>query len=117
MFACVLFFGGLTAALAQDLQPILQVHSDEIAKPSRNSVGVVLDDLAASGSQQVTTFLEQWADKKIWQRADGLFVIGTSKGDVLSWTDIDSGVSDQDDKNAFKQLKPNGGDTQERELA
>ena len=109
MFACVLFFGSFTAALAQDLQPILQTHSDEIAKPSRSSVGLVLEDLAGSGSQQVTVFLEQWAEKNIWQGADGLFVIGTSKGDVLSWEDIDSGVSYQGEKNEFKQMKPNGG--------
>lgn len=109
MFACVLFFGGFAAALAQDLQPSLQIHAAEIAKPSRSSVGFVLDDLAASGSPQVTTFLEQWAEKNIWQRADGLFVIGTSQGDVLSWKNIDSGAKNQDNKNSFKQLKPNGG--------
>jgi urea transport system permease protein len=109
MFACVLFFGSFTAALAQDLQPILQTHSDEIAKPSRSSVGLVLEDLAGSRSPQVTVFLEQWAEKNIWQGADGLFVVGTSKGDVLSWEDIDSGVSYQGEKNEFKQMKPNGG--------
>ncbi|MFT5796845.1 MAG: urea transport system permease protein [Candidatus Azotimanducaceae bacterium] len=109
MFACVLFFGSFSAALAQDLQPILQLHSEEIAKPSRSSVGLVLDDLTASNTPQVTTFLEQWAEKNIWQGADGLFVIGTSKGDVLSWEDIDNRTIGQSDKSNYKQLKPNGG--------
>jgi urea transport system permease protein len=104
MFACLLFFGSFSAALAQDLQPILQTHSDEIAKPSRSSVGLVLEDLAGSGSPQVTAFLEQWAEKNIWQGADGLFVIGTSKGDVLSWEDIDNRTIGQSDKSNYKQL-------------
>ncbi|MDE0851969.1 MAG: urea ABC transporter permease subunit UrtB, partial [Yoonia sp.] len=83
MIACVLLISSAVTASAQDLQSLLQTHAEEIAKPSRNSVGVVMDDLVASGLPQVTVFLEQWSDKNIWQRDDGIFVFGIADGDTL----------------------------------
>ena len=53
-------------ASAQDLQSLLQTHADEVAKPSRNSVGVALDAMVASGLPQVPVFLEHWADRSVW---------------------------------------------------
>jgi len=74
--------GIVGTAQAQDLQPVLQAHADEIAKPSRSSVSVALDDLVASGAPQVSAFLERWQDKGVWQRdADGVFFFGTETGD------------------------------------
>lgn len=71
-----------SSAFAQDVQSILQTHAEEVAKPSRNSVGVVMDDLVASGLPQVSGFLEQWAERNIWQNDEtGLFFIGIEDGD------------------------------------
>jgi len=56
----------VSLASAQDLQSILQTHAQEVAKPSRNSVGVVLDDMVASGLPQVPVFLEQWIARSVW---------------------------------------------------
>jgi len=111
LFLAVLFLiGSLCAAAAQDLQSILQTHADEIAKPSRSTVSVALDDLVASGLPQVTTFLEQWAEKNVWQRdADGRFFIATEADDVLTLADIDDGATDTASVDGFTQLKPNGG--------
>ncbi len=102
---------GLTpAAQAQDLQTILQTHAEEVADPGRLTVGVVLDDLVASGLPQVTPFLEEWQDKSVWQRdADGLFFIADEDVDRLALTDIDTGEQSVADKAGFTQLKPNGG--------
>ncbi|MEL6573880.1 MAG: urea ABC transporter permease subunit UrtB [Pseudomonadota bacterium] len=95
---------------AQDLQAILQTHADEVAKPSRNSVGVVLDDLVASGLPTVPPFLQEWADKNVWQdEATGLFYFVSEGDGVLNLTDIDTGEETEVPDEGFKQLKPNGG--------
>jgi urea transport system permease protein len=87
----------------------LQKHAAEVAKPSRKSVGVVLDALVSSGLPQVPLFLEHWSDKNIWQRADGVFFFAKVNGSQLSFTDLDSDKVAIAPKSGFKQLKPNGG--------
>ncbi|QPH54648.1 urea ABC transporter permease subunit UrtB [Pontivivens ytuae] len=99
-------------AAAQELQDLLQTHAEEVAKPGRRTVGVVLDDLAASGLPEVEGFLEAWRDKGVWQREeDGLFFIAEELGDDrLALFDIadrtELGEVFEDD---FTQVKPNGG--------
>ena len=107
--ALIMLFGATLAASAQTLQPILQSHVEEIASPSRNSVGVALDDLVASGLPQVTDFLEQWVEKNVWQSGDGTFFIAAETDNVLTLTDIDTGEQRTAPAEGFKQLKPNGG--------
>ena len=109
LFALFMLIGGACAAQAQDLQTLLQTNADEIAKPSRNSVGVVLDDLMASGLPTVPPFLERWAEKEVWQAEDGTFVFGVEEGDDLVLTDIDNGTETTSLSDGFTQLKPNGG--------
>ncbi len=99
------------ATVAQTLQDILQTHQEEVLKPGRRSVGVVLDDLVASGLPQALPFLEAWRDREIVQRdSDGLFFRATEDGDALALTDLDTGetvpaaVSDD-----FTESRPNGG--------
>lgn len=106
----IVWLGSAVVAQAQALQPVLQAHANEIAKPSRSSVSVALDDLVASGAPQLSDFLELWQDKGVWQReADGLFFFATEKGDTLALRDIDSGDESAAPKAGFTQLKPNGG--------
>ncbi len=99
-------------AAAQELQTLLQTHAEEVAKPGRRTVGVVLDDLAASGLPEIEGFLEAWRDKGVWQREeDGLFFIAEELGDDrLALFDIadrsELGEVFEDD---FAQVKPNGG--------
>lgn len=107
--ALIMLFGATLAASTQTLQPILQSHVEEIASPSRNSVGVALDDLVASGLPQVTDFLEQWVEKNVWQSGDGTFFIAAETDNVLTLTDIDTGEQRTAPAEGFKQLKPNGG--------
>lgn len=107
--ALIMLFGATLAASAQTLQPILQSHVEEIASPSRNSVGVALDDLVVSGSPQVTDFLEQWVEKNVWQSGDGTFFIAAETDNVLTLTDIDTGEQRTAPAEGFTQLKPNGG--------
>ena len=107
--ALIMLFGATLAASAQTLQPILQSHVEEIASPSRNSVGVALDDLVASSLPQVTDFLEQWVEKNVWQSGDGTFFIAAETDNVLTLTDIDTGEQRTAPAEGFTQLKPNGG--------
>ena len=51
-------------AIAQSLQDILQRHQAEVAKPGRRSVGVVIEDLVASGLPEVPDFLTAWAGRE-----------------------------------------------------
>ena len=109
LFALTLLIGGAPAAFAQNLQPILQTYAIEIAKPSRGTVSDALDAIAASGLPQVTTFLEQWSDKNVWLRSDGVFLIGEVSDDLLTLVDIDTQALSSGPKDKFTQLKPNGG--------
>ena len=97
------------AAIAQTLQPILQTHAAEISKPSRRSVGETLDAITRSSLPQATAFLEQWSEKNIWQRDDGVFFLGVADGNTLALTDIDTQATSSAPKANYKQLKPNGG--------
>ncbi|WP_300017698.1 urea ABC transporter permease subunit UrtB [uncultured Roseobacter sp.] len=108
-YAIALCFGTIMAAQAQELQAILQTHADEIAKPSRKTVNVALEDLVASGLPTVPGFLEAWVEKSVWQSSDGQFFIGAVEDDQINLRDVDSGAETTADKSDFKQLKPNGG--------
>ncbi|WP_299622598.1 urea ABC transporter permease subunit UrtB [uncultured Tateyamaria sp.] len=109
VLALAVWLGTFVSAQAQTVQDILQVHADEIAKPSRRSVSVALDDLVASGLPQVPVFLEQWSARNVWQRDDGQFFIGDADGDDLALTDIDTGAASFALKSEFTQIRPNGG--------
>jgi len=109
VLALAIWLGTFVSAQAQTVQDILQVHAEEIAKPSRRSVSVALDDLVASGLPQVPVFLEEWSARNVWQRDDGVFVFGDADGDDLALTDIDSGEKSVAPKSGFSQIRPNGG--------
>ena len=109
LIALILMIGSASAAIAQNLQTILQTHAAEIAKPSRGSVSDALDAIAETGLPQVTTFLEQWSEKNVWQRSDGLFFIGVEAEGMVTLTDVDTQAVSIAQKSDLKQLKPNGG--------
>jgi urea transport system permease protein len=96
---------------AQTLQDILQTHQDEVLSPGRQSVGVVLDDLVASGLPQALPFLEAWRDREIVQRdSDGLFFRAIEEDDAITLVDLDTGTTTtvaNDD--GLTEARPNGG--------
>ncbi len=113
-FVCVLLAAicFAPAVQAQDLQTLLQTHADEVAKPSRRSVGVVLEDLVASGLPSVPVFLERWQGKEVWQRdTDGLFFYAEKQEDsTFRLTDVSNGAAaGTAPAGSLTQLKPNGG--------
>ncbi len=97
-------------ASAQSLQDILQTHQDEVLKPGRRSVGVVLDDLVASGLPQALPFLESWRDREIAQRdSDGLFFRVVEDGDTVTLEDLDTGETLTASEDDLTESRPNGG--------
>ncbi|WP_026756915.1 urea ABC transporter permease subunit UrtB [Sediminimonas qiaohouensis] len=98
---------------AQDLQKVLQSHHAEVADPGRRTVGVVLDDLLASGLPGVQTFLERWQDKEVAVRvSDGQFFYAEEAEDdtytlfaIPGAETVRTGVS----RDAIEEVKPNGG--------
>ncbi len=96
---------------AQTLQDILQIHQDEVLSPGRQSVGVVLDDLVASGLPQALPFLEAWRDREIVQRdSDGLFYRAIEEDDAITLVDLDTNTTitvANDD--GLTEARPNGG--------
>jgi urea transport system permease protein len=99
-----------TAVAAQSLQDILQTHQDEVLSPGRRSVGVVVDDLIASGLPQAVPFLEAWRDREIVQRgSDGLFFRATTQGGTLMLEDLDTGETTAAGDDSLTESRPNGG--------
>lgn len=96
---------------AQSLQSLLQPHAEEVLKPGRRTVGVVLDDLVASGLPQALPFLEAWRDRAIVQRnSDGLFFRAEETGDDVTLYDLDSGdIAATVAGNDVTESRPNGG--------
>ncbi|MEM7721822.1 MAG: urea ABC transporter permease subunit UrtB [Pseudomonadota bacterium] len=101
-------------AVAQDapLQDLLQTYADEIADPSRRTVGETLDALVATGHPDLPEFLTRWQAREAYQRdADGLFVyVEDEDADPLVLLDIGTGeVLGTAGSREVTQLRPNGG--------
>ncbi|MBR9862552.1 MAG: urea ABC transporter permease subunit UrtB [Rhodobacteraceae bacterium] len=99
-----------SSLFAQSLQDILQTHAAEVAKPSRSSVSVVLDDLVASGLPQALPFLEAWRDREIVRReSDGLFFRSMESAGEVQLLDLDSGEMIAAENEDLQKVRPNGG--------
>lgn len=95
-----------------DLNALIETHRADIEKPSRQTIGPVLDKLVASGLPGVAVFLEHWREKKLWQRkTDGRFFFIEERDDgSIGLVDVDSGVeTGAAAKDEIKNLKPNSG--------
>jgi len=104
----------LAPARAQEgnLNTLLETHHAKIEKPSRTTIGPVLEALVDSGLPSVAVFLEKWREKDLWQReADGrFFFIEKRDGGNLALIDVDTGAeAGLAKKSDLKNLKPNSG--------
>jgi len=104
----------LLPASAQDgdLNALLESNRVMIERPSRMTIGPVLEVLATSDLPAVPVFLEKWREKGVWQRkSDGrFFFIEKADGGQLMLIDVDSGaevgLAEQSD---LSNLNPNSG--------
>jgi urea transport system permease protein len=114
LFLVLAISTGLSPASAQepDLNAVLERHADMIQRPSRTTIGPVLDDLAASQAPGLERFLENWREKLVWQReSDGrFFYVRELEGDQVMLIDPATGedVAEIDD-GELKNIKPNSG--------
>lgn len=104
----------LAPANAQDadLNALLETYRAKIEKPSRTTIGPVLDALVASKLPSVAVFLEKWREKDLWQReSDGrFFFVEKADGGQLMLIDVDTGQeAGLADKSELDNLKPNSG--------
>ena len=104
----------LAPANAQDadLNALLETYRAKIEKPSRTTIGPVLDALVASKLPSVAVFLEKWREKDLWQReSDGrFFFVEKADGGKLMLIDVDTGQeAGLADKSELDNLKPNSG--------
>jgi len=100
-----------SAAAQQALQPVLQQYQDEIASPSRRSIGPVIEELLQGGPPEMVDFLRRWQAREVylWPE-DGRFYYAEEAGDDLRLIDIDTGeavaeVSSRD----VDRVRVNGG--------
>ncbi|WP_110031768.1 urea ABC transporter permease subunit UrtB [Hoeflea marina] len=95
-----------------DLQMLLQANRAAIEKASRSTIEPVLDALVASKLPSVSSFLEKWREKEVWQRKDDgrFFFARPADGGQYMLIDIATGAeAGLADKSAIDQLKPNSG--------
>ncbi|TMV92577.1 urea ABC transporter permease subunit UrtB [Thioclava sp. BHET1] len=103
--------GSVTSAPAPTgLGAILADNTQKIARPSRMTIGPVIDEIAASGPG-ASRFLQAWADKRVGLREsdDAFFIIkrvGQNYALVDPVTGDDAGTAPRSE---IKEVKPNSG--------
>ncbi len=117
LVVCALGLSPATATAQDNLQPLLQEHRDDLANPSRSTIGDVIEALLESEHPQIPDFLRRWGEREVVLRPDdGRFYYAESASGDLRLIDVESGdevdvVSSRD----VDQIRPNAG--VRRELA
>ncbi|WP_134678536.1 urea ABC transporter permease subunit UrtB [Paracoccus ravus] len=79
-------------AQSPELGAVIAAHRAEIEKPSRGSVGPVVEAIAATGPQGAA-LLQAWADRMLaLRKSDGLLVITSPEDGNLKLTDAATGT-------------------------
>ncbi len=95
---------------AETLAGIVATHAEAIAKPSRTTIGPVIDALAASGDPMAATFLKAWEARTLGQRkSDGAFFLLAPDPAGFALTALDGTPAGTAAKTDITELKPNAG--------
>jgi urea transport system permease protein len=101
--------GGLSAS-AEGVADLLALHRDQIEKPSRQTIGPVIADLAASGDPQAAAVLAAWAEKGLGiRKSDGAFFLIAKTPDGWTLRDLGGADAGTAPKSDVIELKPNAG--------
>ncbi|MFT4151938.1 MAG: urea ABC transporter permease subunit UrtB [Paracoccaceae bacterium] len=85
-------------------------YADQIAKPSRQTIGPVVDALAASGDSMAAEILSAWANKGLGQRkSDGALFLIAPTTDGWALRDLTGAEAGTAAKSDVAELKPNAG--------
>lgn len=89
---------------------IMATNQAQVEKPSRQTIGTLIDALVASGDPAVPTILAAWADKRLGVRkADGALFILAVDGDIYGLTDLTGAGAGTAPTADVALLKPNSG--------
>ena len=98
------------ALAAQTAAELLVENRALVEKPSRQTIGPVIEALAASGDPQAATILAAWADKGLGVRkSDGAFVLISATADGYAVTLLDGTDAGTAPKADITELRPNSG--------
>lgn len=107
-------FLGLTAhvgpVLAETVAKIVATHARDIEKPSRQTIGPVIADLAGSGDPMAARLLEAWGGKLLGKRkSDGAIFLLAPDAAGYALTDLQGASAGIAANAEITVLKPNAG--------
>ena len=98
------------AATAQTAAEILTQNRALVEKSSRQTIGPVIDALAASGDAQAAVILAAWAEKALGiRKSDGAFFLLSPSSDGFALRALDGADAGTAPKSDITELKPNAG--------
>jgi urea transport system permease protein len=97
-------------SLAQEAARIVQENRALIEKPSRQTIGPVIAELAASGDAMADDILSAWVDRRlVIRKSDGAMFVAIAEGDGFALTALDGTDAGTAAKADLTELKPNAG--------
>lgn len=97
-------------ALGQSLPEVLTAERAKIEKPSRQTIGPVIDAIVATGDPAAAQMLEAWGDRRLGMRkADGGFFLLAKTAEGWALTGLDGRDVGPAAKADMVELKPNAG--------
>jgi urea transport system permease protein len=100
----------LHPVFAQEAARIVAENRDQIEKPSRQTIGPVILELAESGDPMADDILSAWADKRlVIRKADDVMFVAVAEGDGFALTALDGTPAGTAAKSDLTELKPNAG--------
>ncbi len=98
------------SALAQQAAGIVAENREMIEKPSRQTIGPVIAELAASGDPMADDILTAWGDRRlVVRKSDQAMFIAVAEGDSFALTALDGTPVGTAPKADVTELKPNAG--------
>ncbi len=95
---------------AETAASVVVANAAQIEKPSRQTIGPVIDALVATGDPMAAAVLQAWANKGLGQRkSDKAFFLIAPEGDGYRLTDLTGADAGTATKPDISELKPNAG--------
>lgn len=108
--AALACLGLVSPAAADTVAQIAAAHAADIEKPSRQTIGPVISELAASGDPLAAKLLEAWGNKTLGQRkSDKVFFFLAPDPAGYALTDLTGAAAGTAATEDITELKPNAG--------
>ncbi|MCA0270963.1 MAG: urea ABC transporter permease subunit UrtB [Proteobacteria bacterium] len=110
LIAAALCWLAAVPAIGQTAGEIVAQNRDQIARPSRQTIGPVIAALAASGDPMADDILSAWADKRlVIRKSDDVLLLSAPEGDDLALTALDGTAAGNTAPSEVTALRPNAG--------